>query len=275
MPNYREKKLKEILSNARGQLIGNYGTVVFVYILVRVFSRIATRLITIPLPNDNPLEFVPIWNAKAFMLSFLLSWVCSILLGIFTYGLNVFFLNVARQNVPLNIADIFSGFKKDVDKILIISILSSLITVLSVIPEFYMVIRHVNIPLVPLMMIESGITLVAGLIYNLFLCFSYMVLADHPEYTIDEILSESVRLISGRRVKFVKIWVITFLLNFLGSLALLIGSLWTATYSNNIYANFYLDAIGEEPGNIKKAQKEAAEKDTLDRTFFTDNNSVN
>lgn len=258
MFDYKQKSIKEITANAKGQMIGHYGLTIGAFVIIEIFATIAGRLAAIPLPELSFSELLPVNHPKEFLLSVLIGWVCTIMLGIFTYGLNSMILKIARKEEPLSISEIFVGFKKDVDKILIISIFSSFVTLAGYIPEFLVIFFKIPISYFFISVLESICILIAGFIFDMFLCFSYFVLIDHPEYSIDEILEESVRLLSGRRLRFLGLWIIIKLYNLLGTLALSVGILWTMPLGLTMLANFYLDSLGKEPASNLDPETEKA-----------------
>ena len=92
-------------------------------------------------------------------------------------------------------------------------------------------------------------------IVRLFFGMSFYILSDRPELTFTQILAESNRLMTGRRLKFFLLALRMIPVLVLGTFAFVIGVLWPITVYNTALANFYLDAVGEEPYNPLRQQE--------------------
>ena len=91
-------------------------------------------------------------------------------------------------------------------------------------------------------------------ILDFFLLFANFILADNPEMPIGDILRKSCELLNGKRIKYLLMALLFFLLRFAGAMACGIGVLWVTPFEGTVKANFYLDAIGEEPLTPEREQ---------------------
>lgn len=97
-----------------------------------------------------------------------------------------------------------------------------------------------------LLLLWSLLLIIPGIIKTLSYSQVYYIFKDHPEYSINEIITESRKLMNGYKWKY-------FLLNLsfigwglLSILTVFIGFLWLIPYMNTSYATFYQQLTSEK-----------------------------
>lgn len=237
--NNTQKNAKELIINARGQLIGNYGQAILVILVVYFLSILLGSFVNLP--------SVPTFTSLLFM--FLILIIIDLLLGILNFGKDRYFLNFARGVQGLSPADLFLNIKQNADKAIGIKLVYTLATALLEIPRVYIMFT-VKMDALEFWTFASAYTLLSSLVIyvlQLFFGLSFYLLADRPDYSVLQILAESNRLMRGNRLRFVAITLRLFPLMLLGSFAFFFGLLWPAAVYSTAVADFYLNLIGEEP----------------------------
>ncbi len=144
-----------------------------------------------------------------------------IFLGCFTYGYAGVFLDRVRGK-DIELAEMFTGFKRFSDT-LILGLLQYIYTFL-----------------------WTLLFIIPGIIKAYSYSMSYYVMKDHPEYTPSQCITESRRLMHGKKFKLFLLdlsfigWAIVCLFTF-G-----IGSLWLSAYMSTSHAHFYLALLEED-----------------------------
>ncbi len=136
--------------------------------------------------------------------------------GPLTFALSYIFLKQARDGQPVNFEDLLVGFKNDFVQTLLIGILQSVFIAL-----------------------WSLLLFVPGIIKTYSYSMAYYIKADHPEYDWKACLTESRRIMNGKKMDLF-IQDLSFLgWLFVGSLACGIGTLWVVPYMQAARAHFY------------------------------------
>ena len=153
-----------------------------------------------------------------------------IISGPFSVGLAFVFLKLVRTGTDVSLEETFEGFKKDFSKNLVLGIMSSIFiflwTLLFIIP---------------------------GLIktYSYSMCF--YIKNDHPEYDWKQCITESRKMMMGKKWKLFCLDLSFIGWAFLSILTLGIGFIWLIPYQEAAYAAFYRDicpAKVAEPENV-------------------------
>lgn len=245
MTDYNSKSLKELRSNVRGQLIGKYSICIFVTITLAIISLLVTSL------TDK----VYSGTVGNYILYLFVTIIVDLLSGVLFFGQSRFFLNLVRGIQPLSPGEMFYGFRNSTDKAILIQAVFTLVSLLGSIPALL-----VNFGVLVITPEFSKTFLIVLPIADLLLAFvakifvgqSFYILNDHPEYSVKEVLSESLRLMKHRKGKFVLVYITSLPLLLVSILAFGFGALWFGAYFQTLLANFYLDLIGEEPGSPVK-----------------------
>lgn len=141
-----------------------------------------------------------------------------ILTGPVMFGEAFVMLGLIRGNKSINISELFNGFLNDIGSRIVLGIMQSLF-----------------IFLWSLLFVIPGIVKAYG--YSM----AYFISVDHPEMDWRACLSESERLMTGKKMKLFLLdlsfigWII------LGALAFGIGTLWVIPYQSTARACFYED----------------------------------
>ena len=160
------------------------------------------------------------------------------------------------------VSDVFYGFRHNMDKAVMVQVVFTIASFIGSIPAVL-----ISIGVVPVTM--NNFTRASALIYafnflvmfiaKLFFGLSFYILADNPELSVLEIFAKSMELMKNRKGKYFLLYLSSVPLFILGFLSLFIGVLWAAVFLQAVIANFYLDAISEEPADPFKREAEVTE----------------
>lgn len=241
MHTYETKSLKELISITKEQLIGKYGVAILANLLIGIITLIAVNLTS---------SLSDVVNAATYFLNIGITLIIDVLTGVLVLGQTTFFLKLVRGENNLKVSDVFAGFKQSTDKaiiiqaiyiaILLVEIIPNAIVSAGIIPISESVLRIFSLYMILL-------RIVLRLVANLFLALSFYVLADHPDYSIKEILSEATYLMRNRKGRLLLIYLLMIPLGLLGCFSCGVGALFVEAFYETLMANFYLDAIKEEP----------------------------
>ena len=236
-----KKTSKDLILNARGQLIGRYGQA----ILVMIVALILTWLV------GSFADLAYTGTFSSYIFRFIILIIIDLLLGVLVFGEERYFLNLARGTQGLSPADLFYGIKNSTDKAICLQVVYTLVTAISAIPSIYLGFFAV---LTEKQAATAGLlirlfSLILAIVVRMFFGLCFYILADRPELSVKEILAESNRLMTGNRLKFVFLVLRMIPYIILGCFAFFIGILWPMAIYETALANFYLDTIGEEPYN--------------------------
>lgn len=231
------KKRYELKNQAKDLLDGRYGSAVLICFLSSWISFGFTILANsfIPVSNPTVLNYIGLGIA---------SLILSTILGIFDFGITLFFLKMACGG-RYSINDLLYGFQNDFKKTLYISGARSLITALCLLPSRYLVHAFMylqNTALVAAAAIAFAIGLVLFLYAGLAVELSYFLMLDFPDKSVGETLQLCFRLIRGNRKKLFGLHISFYPLELLSACSIF-GNLWLVPYMNMTYACFYLDLM--------------------------------
>ena len=248
-----KKTAKELILNARGQLIGRYGQAILVIIVALVLNWLVGSFADLAYTG----------TLSSYFFSFIILIIIDLLLGVLSFGKDRYFLGLARGIQGLSPADLFYGIKNSTDKAICLQIVYTLASVISVIPSIYL---GFFVVLTEKQAATAGLliklfALIIIIVVKMFFGLCFYILADRPELSVKEILAESNRLMTGNRLKFLFIVLRVMPLMILGCLALGFGIFWPFVMYQSAIANLYLDTIGEEPYS-PLAQEEPKETGT-------------
>jgi hypothetical protein len=242
--------IRKIFADARGQLIGRFGSIIGPSVLV---SLISTTSLLIPL-----VVFV---ITRFNVIPLIISWIAVLFLGILSTGLSRAYLKIARTSETVKINDIFTLGGINIDKILILRLFP--LSVEIIIAILFFVLKRVMFGSIHLIGALYGLVFLESLIlfaYDFFLLFVNFILIDNPDMPVGEIVRKSCELLKGRRLTYLLMSLCFIPLSFLASYACNVGNFWLQPWMGVVIANFYLDAIGEEPLTPEREQKRAAEQ---------------
>ena len=139
-----------------------------------------------------------------------------IVVGPIGYGLAYVFLKQSRDGQPMNVADIFCGFREDFGGTLLLGLMTGLFTFL------------------------WGLLLVIpGVVKSYAYSQAFNVKADHPEYDWKACMDESTRLMEGHKMDLFVLDLSFIGWYFVGALCLGLGVLWVYPYHMATRVQFY------------------------------------
>lgn len=191
-----------------------------------------------------------------YLVQYVLIQISYVLCGVFNTGSSLFFLNLASGRAA-NISDLFYGFQHMFKKSLRISLVTTLLNSLCMLPyDIFSFLATENS--YGKWLVYALIAWIIGmLIYipiALNLSQSYFLLLDFPSRSPREILRLSIRIMKGRKRKLFLLQLSFLPLLFLGVLSFGMGNLWITPYMNMTMALYFLDIM--KPASSKESENQ-------------------
>lgn len=238
-------------SAAKGQLLGKYGTVAAITLLMGLCLFPILMLINFLIGTGSVIS-VFLYSAAQFLFQ--------ILVGFFLAGEAYVYLSIASGAAP-SIKDLFRCFGEDASKVVYIQAAAGGISVLCSLPS--LIIGVFTLQSLPQLTEESlasneisgdavlflvyAVVYLAGTIIsvfvNLMLSQRFYLMMDFPEYSPSKILKMSIWLMKGNKGRLFYIMLSFIPLFFLCFLSCGISLIWIRPYMQAAYANFYLDLV--------------------------------
>lgn len=242
----------ELKRIARGHLLGHYGLLMGAAVVAGLISTVVLMPFQIVLNPTRSVSGFVIYQLVAFAVRL----VASILYG----GLIRIHLALARGEAP-SFSELFSCFQRRPDRFILVSLLTSLIGAVLLLPGYLCVLGAIYTG-GSLSLLSLGILLLlAGIALNVFvslhLALTQTLLAEHDSMGVMDSLRQSYTLMQGNKGRLFYIS-----LSFIGwsILALLscgLGFLWLAPYMRQTSVAFYLDVTKRLPeGHIPREHVE-------------------
>lgn len=235
--NKKYKSSAELKALAKEHLLGKYGTVVGASVVV---------MLTVGLLNAICTFFINTGTIPGLILQFIISFVLSVLAGLFTSGINYLYLKVSCGR-PVTVSDVFYGFKMSPDKALLIQIYLSAWIYISMLPmticSYLVLVYPHNTVLLIVYPLASILYLVVSVMISLIYAQAFYLLHDFPDYSVKQLLSMSRQLMKGSKGRFFYLLVSFLPLMLLGLLSCGIAFLWLIPYMNATCTEFFLDLI--------------------------------
>lgn len=226
----------ELKARAKGQLLGKYGTLIPVILLVEVIMFLLTSLTTFPLDTQT---------TSGIILQFVIECVLQLFAAILIAGQSYIYLNVACGG-NIRVSDLFYGFKNHPDKAILIQLIQLLLCLACFVPCFIFLGLFVYMDsmmlLIPLS-ITFCIGLAAGIIVTLQYSQSFYIMLDFPELSAVQCLKFSRQIMKGHKGRRFYLEVSFIPLYLLGILSCCVGLLFLIPYMNTTYTNFYLELM--------------------------------
>lgn len=218
-------------------MFGHYGTAICAGLLV-TFTTIFFTLMATALAGD-------INSPIGICLYLGISFILSVLSGLFTSGISYFYLKIACGK-HVSAGDVFHGFRNTPDKALRIQLWISLFTFTAELPAFFMGSRLTLASSPRELAAYAACTVLSGImpfILNLFYGQAFFLLHDFPHYSGQELLSVSRRMTRGHRLRLLYLYIsfIPYLIPVFLSCG--IAMLWVLPYMNATLTEFYLDLV--------------------------------
>lgn len=250
---------------AKEQLLGHYSvatlSVFLIFAIVygiTMVLMIALMTYTIP-ASLNQSVALPNNSFKMFVIDEVIALVLSLITNLFTTG----FVYVCMQisyGKKVSVGDTFYVFKHNPDKILILSFIMTVISVIFTLPSMLLqYMQPIN---------ESGrnfliwsvcyvFGMVASIIVGLIFGMCYMIFLDDCERPVLECLSMSYKMMRGNKWRLFCLQLSFIGYIILGIFSVGIGYLWLVPYMNTSLVNFYRDLKGDFRSNTVIIEKES------------------
>ena len=233
----RYKSSAELKAIAKDHMFNKYGTAIGAMVIVSMITMFVSFFSSI---------FIDTKTIVGIILNLLISFVISVLTGLFTSGQRYFYLKISCGR-PVTISDVFYGFKLFPNKAVLIQLYLSIWIYVSMLPMTimsYMVTRNPKNSLYMLfyslsMILYGVVTVILSLVYSQAL----FLLHDFPNYSAKELLTMSRQLMKGSKGRLFYLNVSFFPLLLLGLLSCGIAYLWLVPYMNATASEFFLDLI--------------------------------
>ncbi len=237
----RFKSSAELKAGARERLLGHYGTVIGAELITLVLSGTASFAVGL---------LVDITTVMGSIIYYAILFFISILMGLFTSGTCYLYLKLICGR-PVSISDLFYGFQFAPDKAITVQAWFTLLTYASSLPQFILTYKismagtsvdKITALLLPysLSLIFSGVvSVVLGLLYSQ----TFYLLHDFPQYTAQELLKKSRRLMVHHKGRLFYLYVSFLPLMLLGLFSFGLALLWVVPYMTATQTMFFLDLI--------------------------------
>ena len=235
--NRKYKSSAELKALAKEHLLGQYGTVVGASVVV---------ILTVGLLNTICTFFINTKTIPGLILQFIISFVLSVLAGLFTSGTNYLYLKISCGR-PVTVSDVFYGFKMFPDKALLIQIYLSAWTYIAMLPmtvfSYLILVYPHNAVIMLVYSLTAILYLVVSVMISLIYAQVFYLLHDFPDYSVKQLLSMSKQLMKGSKGRLFYMLVSFLPLLLLGMLSCGIAFLWLIPYMNAACTEFFLDLI--------------------------------
>ncbi len=231
------KSSEELKAFAKEHLFGKYGVTIGACVIVNLITLFVSYYSTIFLNKETIYGIV---------LNFIISFVISVLTGLFTSGEKYFYLKLVCGR-PVTLSDVFYGFKLFPNKAVLIQLYLSMWIYISMIPQtiltYLLLLYPENSTLILFnylaMILYYVVTVMIFLIYSQ----TFYLLHDFPEYSVSKLLSTSRKLMKGSKGRLFYLTASFIPLLLLGLLSCGIAWLWIVPYMNTTYTEFFLDLM--------------------------------
>ncbi len=233
MNKYRSSA--ELKNLAKDKLSGKYSTAIISTVIIMGIPYLITSLI----PTEGY-----VWA----ILSFVVSILVTVLVGILQIGLNFLFLNMACDR-PYSSGDIYYGFHNNPDKSVKISVVQAAVSIVPMLPYQIFMLLYLstqNITWFMLTMVFMALGLVIYVPLSLAISQSYYLILDFPEYSAKQLLQTSCKIMKGHMGRLFYIQASFIPLLFLGCLSFMIGLLWVMPYMQMTLTLFFLDLMNPQ-----------------------------
>lgn len=235
------KSSAELKASARERLLGHYGTVIGAELITLALSGTASLAVSL---------LVDISTALGTVIYYAILFFISILMGLFTSGTCYLYLKLICGR-PVSVGDLFYGFQLSPDKAITVQAWFTLLTYASSLPQFILTYKisavgYQTEKILPLLLpyalslIFSGVvSVVLGLLYSQ----TFYLLHDFPQYTAQELLKKSRRLMVHHKGRLFYLYVSFLPLMLLGLFSFGLALLWVTPYMTATQTVFFLDLI--------------------------------
>ncbi len=241
----------QLKNKAKDILAGRYGEAILLTFIYGMFTVadgwLSSALMSLTSKESNPLMrlLFPEATPNGYLLSLAVSLLTSVLLGMLSAGISLFYLNMACKQ-PVSLKDLFCTFKEQPNKYLLLALTQTLIYFISSLPAHACNYFNLLDPSVKWAVLFYVCQIVGQLAaYPLILGISqcYRLLWDYPELTAPQALLRSWKIMNGHKVRLFLLTLSFLPLEIAATFTLGIGYLWLNPYKHMTYTLFYLDLM--------------------------------
>lgn len=224
-------------SRAKGQLLGNYSTVVGVTAVYGAFSILLSLTVSVMLDTRSLLGFF-LYQAAAYLVN--------LITGMLSFGLSFLYLKLSCGQ-PIFVRDLFYGFSYNSVKVLRIEAVLAGIAFVCYFPANLLMELQPQNSVNAYLLLAEAVLLIGGIAVSFWsqLTFSqsHYLLLDFPGYSPREILRLSHKLMQGNKGRLFYIYLSFVPLYLLALVGCYLPLLWILPYFQAVLANFYLDLV--------------------------------
>jgi uncharacterized membrane protein len=242
MPTFRSPAMLRAM--ARGQMLGKYPFAAAVFVSVLMIYLLARFFLVILIDSGGSLGNI---------ITTAVSFIISLIMGVFEVGILLMALKVCC-NEPLLFEDLFYGFKKQLEKILIIQAIYAGASLLALWPGIFLLnisFESNNTELLPLViaLFAAGLT---GYCYVwLILSQAFFLLIDFEGKSTKELLVMANLVMVGHKKRLSILWLSFIPLILLSLITCGIGFIWVLPFIKVAQANFYMDLMQNRSSSDK------------------------
>lgn len=238
-----KRTILQLKGEAREALKGNYSMAIVAYIIIMILVSMCSGLTMMLFGGETLFSFI---------MSQVFSLVVGLISSLFTVGMYKIFLDISRGIAP-NLADIISMFKRHPDRVIVVSLIVTVIQYVFLLPSLvinYRIMtmhvsdaRFIRQTLLMMLLLLIGTAVAALITLPFSLC--YFLLVDYDELDAREAISKSVALMKGNYGRFIYMFFSFMGLYILSFLSCGVGLLWVAPYMTMTQIELYRDIQGE------------------------------
>lgn len=232
-----KKSSSELKCMAKGLLAGHYGLLIGAALLYGGGSLVITMVLELVFQSDHSVN----------ILYFICSLIVSLLSTIFTIGYEKMILEISRGR-EARLGDLLYGFSHQPDRIILLTILLSLVSLACMLPGSLLLAAGAVMKLIPLTLVGI-LALLTGTVFLFILSFGYsmvfLLYLDNPEKGVIQLMRESRTLMKGNKGRYFYLQISFIGLMLLSILTCFIGLLWLMPYMEMTSVLFYRNLLNE------------------------------
>lgn len=232
-----KKTSSELKCMAKGLLAGHYGLLIGAALLYGGGSLVITMVLELVFQSDHSFN----------ILYFICSLIVSLLSTIFTIGYEKMILEISRGH-EARLGDLLYGFSHQPDRIILLTILLSLVSLACMLPGSLLLAAGAIMKLIPLTLVGI-LALLAGTVFLFILSFGYsmvfLLYLDNPEKGVIQLMRESRTLMKGNKGRYFYLQISFIGLMLLSILTCFIGLFWLVPYMEMTSVLFYRNLLNE------------------------------
>lgn len=232
-----KKTSSELKCIAKGLLAGHYGLLIGASLLYGGGSLVITMILELVFQSDHSFN----------ILYFICSFIVSLLSAIFAIGYEKMVLEISRGR-EARLGDLLYGFSHQPDRIILLTILLSLVSLACMLPGSLLLAAGTVMKLIPLTLVGI-LALLTGIVFLFILSFGYsmvfLLYLDNPEKGVIQLMRESRTLMKGNKGRYFYLQISFIGLMLLSILTCFIGLFWLVPYMEMTSILFYRNLLNE------------------------------